>query len=262
MRRVFQNTTPTRLASYKGRSIDFALAKGFQVESSCNRLQAAIWGEGQVSKSNRKHPFSWSISAAALAASLCMAQPAHAQLTTATVRGHVTTTAAPAGSVVTAVNVDTKATIQAPVGPDGSYSLTGLRPGTYDIGVSAGEGAAAGTQRVIIGVGETATLDLDATTPAAPPPEAATTQGGAIVVTGRRLVETKTSEVATHVSRDQIENLPKTNRNFSTSRSSRRACSLIQSEFRQTFSGGGVGGDRTARLSVGRRSTCSSTASA
>ena len=185
MRRVFQNTTPTRLASYKGRSIDFALAKGFQSKVLVTGYKR-IWGEGEVSKSNRKHPFSWSISGAALAASLCMAQPAHAQLTTATVRGHVTTTAAPAGSVVTAVNVDTKATIQAPVGPDGSYSLTGLRPGTYDIGVSAGEGAAAGTQRVIIGVGETATLDLDATTPAAPPPEAATTQGGAIVVTGRR----------------------------------------------------------------------------
>ena len=197
-----------------------------------------------MSKSNRKHPFSWSISAAALAASLCMAQPAHAQLTTATVRGHVTTTAAPAGSVVTAVNVDTKATIQAPVGPDGSYSLTGLRPGTYDIGVSAGQGAAAGTQRVIIGVGETATLDLDATTPAAPPPEAATTQGGAIVVTGRRLVETKTSEVATHVSRDQIENLPQNNRNFLNFAALAPGIKVNQSEFRQTFSGAGVGGDR------------------
>lgn len=198
-----------------------------------------------MSKSNRTHSFSWSISAAALAASLCFAQPANAQLTTATIRGHVMAAAPAPGSTVTAVNVDTKAINRATVGPDGSYSLTGLRPGTYDIGVAGAEGVASSSQRVIIGVGETATLDLDTTAPTTPAPEAAATaEGGAIVVTGRRLVETKTSEVATHVSRDQIENLPQNNRNFLNFAALAPGIKVNQSEFRQTFSGAGVGGER------------------
>jgi hypothetical protein len=183
------------------------------------------------------------ISGVALAASLCLAQPAHAQLTTATIRGQVTTSAAPVpGATITAVNVDTQATTRVTAGPDGSYSLTGLRPGTYDISVSGPEGAAK-TERVIIGVGETATLDIDTAVPAPPAVETAT-EGGAIVVTGRRLVETKTMEVATNVSRDQIENLPQNNRNFLNFAALAPGIKVNQSEFRQTFSGAGVGGER------------------
>src|SRR5690349_17250874 len=90
------------------------------------------------------------VRAALFATSLLAASPALAQLTTATIRGHVTTSAAPApGAGVTARNVDTNAITRATAGPDGSYTLTGLRPGTYDI--STGAGAA---QRVTIGVGE------------------------------------------------------------------------------------------------------------
>src|SRR5258708_4104850 len=146
---------------------------------------------------------------ALLATSLLAATPALAQLTTSTIRGLVTNVNAPAaGTVVAAVNVDTNAVTKTTAGPDGSYSLTGLRPGTYNIstGTAGGEG-----KRVPSGVGEPATLDLNPAAPAAARPAGAAATagaGGAIVVTGRRLVETKTSEVATNVSRDQIENLP------------------------------------------------------
>jgi outer membrane receptor protein involved in Fe transport len=183
---------------------------------------------------------------ALFATSLLAATPALAQLTTSTIRGQVSGAKAPAaGVVVTAVNVDTNAVTRTTAGRDGSYSLTGLRPGTYNIGTGT---AAAGGQRVTIGVGETATLDLN--TAAAPPPATAS-GGGTIVVTGRRLVETKTSEVATNISRDQIENLPQNNRNFLNFAALAPGIKVNQTDFRQTFAGGGIGGDRDGESTGG-----------
>ena len=43
--------------------------------------------------------------------------------------------------------------------------LTGLRPGTYDISVTPPGGAAV-TRRIIVSVGQTATLDIDTAAPA------------------------------------------------------------------------------------------------
>jgi outer membrane receptor protein involved in Fe transport len=187
---------------------------------------------------------------AILATSLLAASPALAQLTTSTIRGTVSTgTAAAPGAVVTARNVDTNAITRAAAGPDGSYVLTGLRPGTYDISVGAAEGAPAAKERVIIGVGETATLDIDTAAPAAEAPT--TAAAGEIVVVGRRLAETKTSEVATNVSRDQIENLPQNNRNFINFAVLAPGIKVNQTDFRQTFAGGGVGADRDGESTGG-----------
>ncbi len=60
-----------------------------------------------------------------------------------------------------------------------------------------------------VAIGQAATLDL-AFGGAAPTVAAGTD----IVVTGRALVETRTSEVATNISRGQIDRLPQTDRNF------------------------------------------------
>ena len=143
-----------------------------------------------------------SISAIATAVALSIATPAHAQLTTATVRGQVSNSAAVApGATITAVSVDTGATARAVAGADGSYVLTGLSPGSYDVtfavgrpnghppghhlgrpdrqprhgcrGAGQGHGGSDGPGRH--------------------------GAGGAIIVTGRRLVETRTSEIATNV---------------------------------------------------------------
>src|SRR6185503_4478674 len=158
------------------------------------------------------------IRAALFATSLLVAAPALAQLSTATIRGHVTNKAAPApGAVVTAKSVDTGAVARAVAGPDGTYVLTGLSPGAYDVSFSAAGGAAV-TQRVIVAVGQAASLDMDLAAPAQSAAQAGvpgtTTPGGAIVVTGRRLIETRTSEQATNVTPQQIENLPQGSRNF------------------------------------------------
>jgi outer membrane receptor protein involved in Fe transport len=184
---------------------------------------------------------------ALLATTLLASSPAYAQLTTATIRGNVTSgEAAAAGTTVTAVSPETGFTARATVGPDGSYVLTGLRPGSYDISFPGPSGAPL-TQRVIVSVGQTATLDIDTTAAAtSEPAEPATGEeaGEAIVVTGTRLVETRTSEVGTNVTDEQIENLPQNNRNFLNFAALAPGIRVNQTEFRQTFSGGGVGGDR------------------
>ena len=187
------------------------------------------------------------LGASALTMTALSSVPAMAQLTTSTIRGTVATP----GAVVTAVNVATNAVSRSTAGPDGAYVLTGLRPGTYDISVGEGAAGAATRQRVTIGVGETATLDLAAGAAGAPAAGATAGAGGDIIVTGRRLVETKTSEVATNVTQDQIENLPQNNRNFLNFATLAPGIKVNQSEFRQTFAGGGVGADRDGESTGG-----------
>jgi hypothetical protein len=179
------------------------------------------------------------LGAALLATTLLAGTPALAQLTTATIRGTVSSGTAPApGVVVSARNVDTGSVQAATAGPDGAYVLPGMRPGTYDISFPGADGAAV-TRRVIISVGETSTLDLD--TAAAPEAAPAANGNSSIVVTGTRLGETRTSEIGTNVSRTQIEDLPQNNRNFINFAALAPGIRVLQTEFRQTFGGAGVG---------------------
>ena len=183
------------------------------------------------------------LSAALLATTLLAGTSALAQVTTATIRGNVTTSAAPApGTIVTARNVDTGSVATATAGADGSYVLAGLRPGSYDISVAA-EGGTPVTQRVIVSVGEAATLDVDTAAPAEAAAAPAPGEGDILVV-GTRLGETRTSEIGTNVSADQIQNLPQNNRNFINFAALAPGVRVLQTEFRQTFGGGGVGVSR------------------
>ncbi|MEO5809695.1 MAG: TonB-dependent receptor, partial [Sphingomicrobium sp.] len=191
---------------------------------------------------------------ALLATSLLAASPAMAQLTTATIRGQVTTsTAAAPGTVINAVNVENGAASHTTAGPDGSYVLTGLQPGTYDISFGAAAGAKV-TRRVIVSVGQTASLDVDTAAPATGTAEGTATttnDAGTIVVTGTRLVETRTSEVGTNVTQEQIDNLPQNNRNFLNFAALAPGIRVNQTEFRQTFSAGGVGSDKDGEFAGG-----------
>ncbi|RXD83883.1 carboxypeptidase-like regulatory domain-containing protein, partial [Xanthomonas perforans] len=99
----------------------------------------------------------------ALAASLLAASPAMAQSSNATLRGQVA--ASQAGTTVTATNVATGTTRRVATGPDGSYALVGLPPGTYK--VDAGPGT---EKTVTLSVASSVSLNLgsggEATTPA------------------------------------------------------------------------------------------------
>ena len=190
--------------------------------------------------------------AALLATSLLAATPVLAQLTTSTIRGHVTTGTAPApGAVVDAVSVETGARSHTIAGADGSYVLTGLQPGTYDISFAAAGGQKV-TQRAIVAVGQTASLDADTSAPPAQASKSpANPADGAIVVVGRRLVETRTSEIGTNVSQEQIENLPQNNRNFINFAALAPGIRVNQTEFRQNFGGAGVGADKDGETTGG-----------
>ncbi|MES2162778.1 MAG: TonB-dependent receptor [Pseudomonadota bacterium] len=142
-----------------------------------------------------------SVMAASLAAALLAAPHAGAQLSSATIQGQVTAAnAAPsAGAAVTATNQLNGYVYRTTTRADGSYVLSGVAPGTYQIKV--GEQKA---ELVTVSVGQTSQVNL-------------ALQGGVqqVVITGsatRR--DVAGSEIGTSVSREQIEKLPQVTRNF------------------------------------------------
>ena len=153
------------------------------------------------------------LGASALTMTAVVATPAMAQTITASISGEVRDAAgAPvSGAVIKARNEGTNQMVSATSGADGRYTLSGLRPAPYTITTDIGGTAV--SDRVTVEIGQSATLDL-APPVAAPEGQVAATEGDAIVVVGRRLIETRTSEVATNVSQQQIRRLPQTDRNF------------------------------------------------
>ncbi|WP_309630438.1 TonB-dependent receptor [Brevundimonas sp.] len=152
--------------------------------------------------------------ASALAvATLLTAGAASAQSTTSTLRGTVYEgDAAEAGGAIVARDVDTGFVTRGRISESGTYVLNGLRPGTYEVTVTSADGQT-GTDTVTLSVGQVATLDLDVSAAGAVSADEGTDLGD-IVVTGRRIFEVRTSEVATNVSQQQISALPQVDRNF------------------------------------------------
>jgi len=130
------------------------------------------------------------------AAAMLAGAPAYAQLSTATIKGRLAGAPAAAAQIV-ATNKASGFTYRTSAAADGSYVLTGLPPGTYDIAVG---GKSSGS--ITVAVGETASLDLSSAE-------------NRVIVTGNlQRRDVKTSEVGTNVSRAQIESLPQVSRNF------------------------------------------------
>ena len=154
------------------------------------------------------------LSASALTLTTVAAVPAAAQTSTSTITGRVTDAGgAPLPNIVViAVNEGTGQTATATTDAAGTYVLAGLRPANYTIRATVGGTAI--ERQVAAEIGQRATLDLAPDAPAPAPTEQAQVQQSDIVVTGRRLQEVKTSEVATNVTQEQIRSLPQTDRNF------------------------------------------------
>lgn len=130
-----------------------------------------------------------------------------AQTTTGTIRGRVIDEAgAPVvAAQVMATHIETGAQRGTLSAQNGFYNLVGLQPGNYELRVtSIGYSAQSQTLRVLIGQSLTINLQLTA----------AAVELEGITVVGTRALETRTSEVATNVTVEQIENLPQRNRNF------------------------------------------------
>jgi hypothetical protein len=132
---------------------------------------------------------------------------AFAQTTTGTVRGTVTGQGnAPVPDVqISARNVQNGIPRGTQSREDGTYVLPGLLPGTYDFTVRR-IGFSPLTRRVVVQIGATQIQDFALSA------QAVTL--GTVAVTAAPTIETRTSEVATNVTAQQIQNLPTSSRNF------------------------------------------------
>lgn len=131
-----------------------------------------------------------------------------AQTTTGSVRGYVTDSngAAIEGAQVLARNLATAEVRQTTSDVHGFYALLGLTPGTYEVTVRRiGYGPHTGTVRVSVGQMLSANYALG---------QAPVTVTGITVTAASMGFETRTSEVATNVTQQQIQQLPTASGNF------------------------------------------------
>ena len=180
-------------------------------------------------------------SALAMAVSLACAGGVSAQGATSTLRGTVYEgQAAETGGSITATEVATGYVSRGRIGADGGYVLAGLRPGTYRINVTTADGQSA-EDLITIALGQVATLDLDVAPSVTGFTDPAAAELGDVIVTGRRIFEVRTSEVATNVSQTQINNLPQISRNFLNFAALAPGVRVTEGESSRTISAGGQG---------------------
>lgn len=159
------------------------------------------------SRQPRKTPIA-ALVAGLFAAGMLLTVPAGAQLAGAIVRGQITVAGAPIkpGMAVVAVNMADGRTYRTTTTAGGGYTLVGLAPGSYEIRVTDERGQLLKTEAITLAVGETAAVDL------ALPAPGMLERVVIVGVIGRK--DVRTPEVATSVSREQIEALPQVDRNF------------------------------------------------
>src|SRR5882762_8250256 len=138
---------------------------------------------------------------------LACAGSARAQTTTGTVRGYVKDQngGAIADAEVQARNAETGVNRTATSRADGSYILPGLAPATYELSVRH-IGSSPQRRQVVVQIGATLLIDFAL--------QAGAVELQAVTVEATPVIETRTSEVATNVTQQQINDLPTANRNL------------------------------------------------
>jgi outer membrane receptor protein involved in Fe transport len=144
-----------------------------------------------------------------LALALLVAGPAMAQNISSSIRGVVRDENGPIpGATIVAVDAQSGFTQTATAGEDGRFALDGLRPGTYELKV-ASEAYKEQTRSVQLLLGQDVeanfVLSVDSVYV-----ESVTVTGEATQL----LVDTRSSEVASNITTQQIEQLPQSSRNF------------------------------------------------
>ncbi|MDY7228818.1 TonB-dependent receptor [Hyalangium rubrum] len=166
---------------------------------------------------------------------LLAAVPALAQKTTATIRVDLSSTSgATTGVTVRAVNTNNGASATGTVRADGSHFLTGLEPGEYLITATLPDGKEV-LRTVTLQVGQTVDLKINLAEDVA----LDLGQSETVVVEGKT-TESSTSEVATNVSREEIENLPQSTRNFLNFAALAPGVRLSNDEFKKNYSSGAL----------------------
>lgn len=133
---------------------------------------------------------------------------------------------------VVATNIATNAATAVTTGSDGRYVLTSLVPGQYFVVVTLSSGETA-VKSINIGVGQSLQVDLEI--------DDSSLQGSeTIVVTSTAVSGRRTSEVATDISSEQLQNLPQNSRNFLNFALLAPGMRGSNDEFKQVVSSGGL----------------------
>ncbi len=134
---------------------------------------------------------------------------AWAQTSSSSIRGVVRDASGPlADATVEAVDVGSGFRHTATTGANGAFSLPGLTPGVYTLTVSSGAySPQSRTVQVLIGQDVEARFLLS-------PSEVFTEDVTVVGESVQLLLETRSSEIATNITPQQIEALPQNNRNF------------------------------------------------
>lgn len=150
-----------------------------------------------------------SIVSTLILAAAASAPEAMAQTSTGTIRGTVRTEDGEGlgGASVAAQNFDTNLRRGMLTEQTGFYNLGGLPPGNYEVTFSH-PSYAEESQQVVVQTGQVLEINPRLST------EAIQMAGIRAVLEVPRIIELKTPEVATNITRQQIENLPLLNRNF------------------------------------------------
>jgi len=130
-----------------------------------------------------------------------------AQVESGSITGSVTdqTGALVPGGTITVTNIGTNAARTAQSSSNGTYTITGLEPATYQVGVSA-SGFAAYTARVEVTVGGRVTLDVNLSVNAS-------TSNVEVIAEGGSQVNTQTQELSQVINAEQVSSLPSLTRN-------------------------------------------------
>jgi hypothetical protein len=151
----------------------------------------------------QRHRFFWLVCVTLLGLPLSV----NAQTTTGTVRGYVKDQngAAVADAAIQARDTATGVVRSTASRADGSYILPGLTPGNYELSIRK-IGFAPQRRDVVVRIGAIMVADFTV--------QAGAVELQAVTVEAAPAVEMRTSEVATNVSLQQIQQLPTVNRNF------------------------------------------------
>jgi hypothetical protein len=158
---------------------------------------------------------------------------ARAQGTAASIQGTIVDEAGVLpGATIVARDTQSGFVFETVAGVDGTFSLSGLRPGTYEITVSMSQYKPQ-SKTIQVQVGQSLTANFKIT------PDVLYTEQ-VQVVGNSRLVETRTSEIATTVTTEQVRFLPQNQRNFLNFAALAPGARVSDSETRKQVTGGGL----------------------
>jgi outer membrane receptor protein involved in Fe transport len=158
---------------------------------------------------------------------------ARAQGTAASIQGTIVDEGGPLpGATIVAKDTQSGFVFETVAGSDGAFSLSGLRPGTYEITVTMNQYKPQ-AKTVQVQVGQSLTANFKVT------PDVLYTEK-VEVVGNSRLVETRTSQISTTVTTEQVRFLPQNQRNFLNFAALAPGARVSDSETRKQVTGGGL----------------------